>query len=122
MATVLPTFVLARHLQKLESFVTDITGVNPLSLSCALSPHTDPIQQQHDFPHKPALDTCRSRCQQMSTPLHVLLKSDLCLKGDVADGEADPSACHQLGQVSVLHFLPQWLHRSGKQGRLVSGR
>ena len=32
MATVLPNFVLARHLQRLESFVTDITGVNPLSL------------------------------------------------------------------------------------------
>ena len=31
-ATVLPNFVLARHLQRLESFVTDITGVNPLSL------------------------------------------------------------------------------------------
>ena len=33
MATVLPNFVLARHLQRLESFVTDIIGVNPLSLS-----------------------------------------------------------------------------------------
>ena len=32
MATVLPNFVLARHLQRLESFVTDITGVIPLSL------------------------------------------------------------------------------------------
>ena len=32
MTTVLPNFVLARHLQRLESFVTDITGVNPLSL------------------------------------------------------------------------------------------
>ena len=32
MATVLPNFVLARHLQRLESFVTDITGVNSLSL------------------------------------------------------------------------------------------
>jgi hypothetical protein len=31
MATVLPNFVLARHL-KLESFVTDITEVNPFSL------------------------------------------------------------------------------------------
>ena len=49
MATVLPNFVLARQLQRLESFVTDITEVNPLSLSCALSPHTDPMQQQHDF-------------------------------------------------------------------------
>ena len=80
-ATVLPNFVLARHLQRLESFVTDITGVNPLSLSCALSPHSDPIQQQHDFPRKPALDTCRSRCQQMSSPLYVLLKADPRLEG-----------------------------------------
>ena len=72
MATVLPNFVLARHLHRLESFITYITGVNPLSLSCALSQHNDPIQKQDDFPHKPALDTCRSRCQQMSTPLHVL--------------------------------------------------
>ena len=32
MATVLPNFVLARQLQRLESFVTNITGVNPLSL------------------------------------------------------------------------------------------
>ena len=32
MATVLTNFVLARHLQRLESFVTDNTGVNPLSL------------------------------------------------------------------------------------------
>ena len=83
MATMPPNFVLARHLQRLESFVTDITGVNPLSLLCALSPYTDPIQQQHDILHKPALETCRSRCQHMSTPLHVLLKSDPSLEGDV---------------------------------------
>ena len=31
-ATVLPNFVLAKHLQRLESLVTDITEVNPLSL------------------------------------------------------------------------------------------
>ena len=59
--------VLAKHMQRLESFVTDITGVNPLSLFCALSPHTDPIQQQHDFPHKPALDTCRSEDEHPSS-------------------------------------------------------
>ena len=64
-ATVLPNLVLAKHLQRLESFVTDLTGVNPLSLSCALSPHTDPIKRQHDFPHKPALNICRSSGQQM---------------------------------------------------------
>ena len=98
MATMLPNFVLVRRWQRHESLVTDITGVNPLSLSYALSPRTDPIQQ-------PALNTCRSRCQQMSTPLHVLLKADPCLEGDVADGKADPSACLQLGQVSVLQYF-----------------
>ena len=105
MATVLPNFVLVRHLQRLESFVTDITGVIPLSLSCVLSPHTDPIHQQHDCPHKPDLDTCRSSCQQMSTPHHVLLKADPCLKGDVADAKADPSLCLQLKQISVLQYF-----------------
>ena len=43
-ATVLANFVLVLRWQRLESLVTDITGVNPLSLSCALSPHTDSIQ------------------------------------------------------------------------------
>ena len=56
MATVLPNVVLARHLQRLESFVTD-------------------RQQQHVFPNKPALETCRARCQHMSNPLLVLLNS-----------------------------------------------
>ena len=39
MATVLTNFVLAGHLQRLESFVTDITGVKPLSLLCFVPPH-----------------------------------------------------------------------------------
>ena len=39
MATVLPNFVLARHLQRLESFITDITEVNPFSLLCFVPPH-----------------------------------------------------------------------------------
>ena len=38
-ATVLPNFVMAKHLQRLESFVTAITGVNPLSLLCFVPPH-----------------------------------------------------------------------------------
>ena len=38
-ATVLPNVVLAMHLQRLESFVTNITGVNPLSLLCFVPPH-----------------------------------------------------------------------------------
>ena len=56
----------------------------------------DPIQQQHDFPQEPALDTCRSRWQQISTPLHVLLKADPRLEGDVADDKADPLVCLKL--------------------------
>ena len=65
-ASVLPHFVLANHLQRLDSFVTDITGLDrgePSLSSCAFSPHTDLIQQQHDFLHKPAFNTCRSSCQ-----------------------------------------------------------
>ena len=76
-----------------------------LSLSCVLSPHTDPIQQQQDFPHKPALHTCRARCQQISTPLHVLLKADPHLEGDVADDKADPSVCLQFSQISVVLYF-----------------
>ena len=41
----------------------------------------------------------------MSTPFHVVLKADPCLEGDVADGEADHSVCHQLGQVYVLQYV-----------------
>ena len=36
----------------------------------------------------------------MNTPLHVLLEADTHLEGDLAYGEADPSACHQLDQES----------------------
>ena len=39
MATVLPNCVLVRRSQRLESLVTDITGVNPLSLLCFVPPH-----------------------------------------------------------------------------------
>ena len=101
MATVLAKFVLVRRWQRLESLVTDITGVYLLSLSNALFPQTDPIQQQHEFPDKPALNSCRFRCQQMSTPLQVLLEADPRLEGNVADDNAIPSDCYQLGQVSV---------------------
>ena len=37
-ASVLPNFVLARHLQRLDRFFTDITGVHPLSLLCCVPP------------------------------------------------------------------------------------
>ena len=39
LATVLPNFVLARHFQRLESFITDISKVNPFSLLCFVPPH-----------------------------------------------------------------------------------
>ena len=39
MATVLPNCVLVRHSQRLESFVKDITGVNPLYLMCFVLLH-----------------------------------------------------------------------------------
>jgi hypothetical protein len=42
------------------------------------------------------------RCQQMSTPLKVLLKADPRLEGDVADDKADPLVCQQLNKISVL--------------------
>ena len=81
----------------------------------------------------------------MSTPLHVLLKADPFLGGDVAEDKADPLVCLQLNLIPVLQyfletagsmdfqhvlrqavffkkFLPQWLHCSGKQGRGASGR
>ena len=38
-AAVRSNFVLAKHLQRLESFVTDITGVNRLSFLCFVPPH-----------------------------------------------------------------------------------
>ena len=103
-ATAMQHFVLGRHWLRLKSLVTDITWVKPISLLCFV-PHTDPIQQQHEFPHKPAINTCWFRCQQMSTPLEVHPKLYPCLKGDVAYGEADPFVCHQLCQVSVLQYF-----------------
>ena len=74
-----------------------------------------------------------------------LLDTDPRLEGNVADSKANPAACHQLGQVSVLQyfegrpapwttnmcsdrldflekFLLQRLHCAGKQGIVASGR
>ena len=49
MATVLPNFVLARHLQRLESVVTDITEVNPLFLLCFVPPTLIPSSNNMIF-------------------------------------------------------------------------
>ena len=62
MATMLSNFERVRHWQRLES------------LSCALSPHIDPIQQNHESPHKPALDTCRSMCHKINNFFKCYLK------------------------------------------------
>ena len=39
LATVLPNCLLVRRSQRLENLVTDITGVNPLSLMCFVLPN-----------------------------------------------------------------------------------
>ena len=57
-ATVLPNFVLARHLQRLDSFVSNITGVNPLSLFVlcppTLIPSSDNMISLTNLPSTPA--------------------------------------------------------------------
>ena len=74
----------------------------------------------------------------MSATLHVLLEAEPRLEGDVADGEADPSACHSIGQEERLppwttnmcldrldyleKVLRQWLHCASEQGRAASNR
>ena len=101
MATVLQNCVLVRRFKALSQVLQGWT----LSFSCALSPHTIPIKQQYEFPHEPSLDIFRSRCLQMNTPLHVLLKADFNLEGNVANDKAELYACHQLCQVSVLQYF-----------------
>ena len=65
-ATLLPNYVLVRHLQRIESLFTYITRVNPL---------------------------------------HMLLKADPSLEGNVGDDTDDPSLFHRLGQLSVLQYF-----------------
>ena len=78
-------------------------------------------------PHKPTLDTCRSRCQQMSATLHMLLEAETCFEDDVPDGKADINLIRKLPssmlewrqalsttnislyrQEFLEKFLPQW--------------
>ena len=106
-ATLLLNVVLFRCWQRLESLVTDIPGVKPLSLLCFVP--------QHSSHPATTWDHSQNRPQhlqvkvQMSTSLHVLLKDDPCLKGDAADGKSDTSAAYKLGQISVLQGrLTQW--------------
>ena len=80
MDNMLPNFVLVRRWQRFKSLVKDITGVNPPSLSCALSTHADPIQQQDEFPHKPALNTCRLGASKCTSFFMCSLKLILVLK------------------------------------------
>ena len=143
-ASVLPHLVLARHFQRLESFVTDITRMNPLSLLWFVPPHwSHPATTR--FPSQTCPRHLQVLVQEISTPVHVLLKAAPCLEAEEADDNADPSVCLQLNHISVLQyfletagsmdyqhvlrqavflkkFLPQWLHCSGKQERVASGR
>ena len=41
----------------------------------------------------------------MSSPLKVLLKADLLLKGDLGNDKADHSVCLHLGHISVLQYF-----------------
>ena len=99
-----------------------------LSLSLVLCPSTlNPYSNSMNFPHKPALDTCRFRCQQMSTPLHVLLKADPHLVGDVLQYlQMTASSMDHQHVFRSLTFLRSSchtrLHCSGIQGRLASRR
>ena len=54
MATVLPKFVLARHFQRPERFVTDITGMNPLSLMCFFPPTLIPSSNMISLTNLPS--------------------------------------------------------------------
>ena len=95
MATLLPNLVLAKHLQRLESYVTDIRGVNPFSLLWFV-----PLHWSHPattwFPSQTCPRNLRSRCQHMSTPLHLLLKADPCLEGDIEVTKPIPWCAYNL--------------------------
>ena len=95
----LPTLVLLKSWQIMESHVTDITGVNLLPLVlCAFVLHqlllgvkpqvavlvgkgvlfanAAPVHHNHELPRKPILGTCWLRCQQTSVALHVLIEAE----------------------------------------------
>ena len=83
-----------------------------LSLSCDLSPHSDPIQQQHEFPHKPALKNCRTFCVPTTWPgvcLAVFLR-DSRLHGppicDLTGWTFFKRSCHS--GCTVLANRPGW--------------
>ena len=48
---------------------------------------------------------CVVYMQQMSATFPVLLEAESCLKGVVANGEADPPVFHKLGQVSFMLYF-----------------
>ena len=52
----------------------------------------------------------------MSTSLHVLLKADPCLEGDVADEKADPSAgLFEKYLVNFTHFFERVETKTNKK-------
>ena len=98
------------------------------------SPKTLPSSNIMNSLHKPALDTCRSSCQQKNSALHVLLERSwtsplrggwstcvsltwlgICLAVYWMDGQLH-------GPLTWGLDLPQWLHWAGEQGSDASGR
>ena len=59
----------------------------------------------------------------MTVAFYMILESELCLEGDVADGAGDPPACYQRPSTRGLEFLekflPQLWHWAREQGRVA---
>ena len=77
----------------------------PICLSCALCRTLIPSSNNMNsltYLHS----TYSGQGASRRAPLFMCpFKAYPCLEGDVADGKADPSACHQLGQLSVLQYF-----------------
>ena len=95
---VLCTFVLHQLLAAVKLQVTVLAWYVSSSPTLILSSNMNSLKN-------PALNTWWSRCQHRSATPHVLLEAEPSLEGDVADGKADPLACHQHDQVSFLQYL-----------------
>ena len=100
MATLLPNFCLLSVGKELKAFSQTLQGWT-FSLSCALSPQNDSIQQQQEFPQHLQIQVTAD--DHLS--LYMLLKAEPSLEGYVADGKADLSACLQLRPILDLQYF-----------------
>ena len=119
----------------------DITGVNTLSLVW-FSPHTDPIQQQHNFPPDSPSTSSGPGASRWAPLFMCFLKLILVFKAmsklillrainlarlltcSIFKGWLAQWTTNMFldGMDFLEKFLPQWLHCFGKQGRVASGR